>query len=163
MEAYRVLPFNNYKKMAEAIDRDMQERKTGPYRPGGGKTVGGSSSRRTPSAPQTQSGESSKATEKGKNLNRPSRDEARKQGLCYTSGEQGHLTRDCPNKQKKPEANSIRIASPPPVVPDYRQSRVNGRTYSSVVTGKAPMSNAPKVPTISVKENTSCTRLKTSQ
>src|SRR5436305_1385799 len=105
MVLFRDLPFKEYKRKAEIIDRDMKERKVGPY------AAESSDSRKTKqsSKPGDQSkpaNKPAKPTSKStKKDDEPTRNQMRKEGMCFTCKEKGHVAKDCP--QKKAESNSI--------------------------------------------------------
>ena len=49
--------------------------------------------------------------------NKPTRNQMRKEGICFTCKEKGHVAKDCPQKKaesKTIENNSIWIAKAPP-------------------------------------------------
>src|SRR5438046_6506454 len=85
MVLFRDLPFKEYKRKAEIIDRDMKERKVGPYAP-------------DPSSDPRKSKQSSKPNEKPANTKHtnksmkkkdrePTRNQMRKEGMCINGKE----------------------------------------------------------------------------
>lgn len=110
MIAFHDLPYEEYKKKAEDTDQDAKERKVGHYAP---KTTSSSDSN-SQGKPHEKSSDKSgnKKTEKSSKKPQLSREEMIKQGICFTCGEKGHISKKYPSKKKdapSPESNSIRV------------------------------------------------------
>jgi len=140
MVLFRDLPFKEYKRKAEIIDRDMKERKVGPY-----ALDPSSDSRKTKqsSKPGDQSkpaNKPAKPTSKStkKKDDKPTRNQMRKEGMCFTCKEKGHVAKDCPQKKAKSNAieiNMIWIAKAPPPLPHHKagNSKNDGHSYQDVL------------------------------
>jgi hypothetical protein len=113
------LPFEQYKRKAESMDRGMRARKLGPYSEKTNTEV--SKSKPNTIAKSTSKGnvktttkpgdkkpndQKSKVNNTDEKRNEPSKNQMRKEGLCFTYKKEGHIARDCPENQKI-ENNSI--------------------------------------------------------
>src|SRR5437762_11824651 len=82
MVLFHDLPFKEYKRKAEIIDRDMKERKVGPYAPDPSsdprKTKQSSKPNEKPA--NTKPTKTSKSTKKD---DEPTRNQMRKEGICF--------------------------------------------------------------------------------
>src|SRR5438552_1484764 len=119
MVLFRDLPFKEYKRKAEIIDRDMKERKVGPYAPDSSSDPRKSkqSSKPNEKPANIKPTKTSKSTKKD---NEPTRNQMRKEGMCFTCKEKGHVAKDCPQKKTESNAienNAIRITKAPPPHP----------------------------------------------
>src|SRR5438876_3085201 len=94
------LPFKEYKRKAEIIDRDMKERKVGPYAP---EHSDSRKSKQSKSSSATKSENTNKPTKKKEE---PTHYQMRKEGICFTCKEKGHVARDCPQKKASPDSNT---------------------------------------------------------
>ena len=76
----------------------------------------------------------------------------RKEGLCFTCGKKGHIARDCPQKPKDLENNSIQICAhaEDKATRIKQYTKRDGRSYSDVVLSK-PRAKVT-VPTIDVSD-----------
>ena len=145
---FRDLSYEQYKLKAEATDQDMREQKLGPY------SMKRSDTSMKPSSSRGNSSRSAKPNEKPKpdtKRDEPSKNQMRKEGLCFTCKKQGHMARDCPQNENKPETNSIRIAANADAKTKVAQySKRDGRSYSDVVSNK--LQSKVYVPTIAIPE-----------
>src|SRR5204863_1209960 len=79
----------------------------------------------------------------GKSSKKPqlSHEEMMKQGICFTCGEKGHISKKCPEKKNdapSPESNSIRIRSNP---------------QPSMANPQNDVTTLPVIPTISIGDD----------
>src|SRR5204863_4142117 len=91
--------------------------------------------------------------------NELTRNQMRKEVLCFTCKEKGHVADDCPQKKaesKTIENNSIRIATAPPPCPQRKaiSSKNDGRSYRDVLASTPKDKDALLkivVPTIAIQ------------
>ena len=149
--AFRDLSYEQYKRKAESTDQEMRERKlyakkTSSYAPK--STTKGYGEKPTK---QTSTGQKPQKSDKPKTkqTDGPSKNQLRKEGLCFTCKREGHIAKDCPEKPEEPNTASIRICTSPKAKRISQYTKRDGRSYRDVV------SNKPKVtvPTIAVKDD----------
>src|SRR5438046_5298699 len=86
MVLFRDLPFKEYKRKAEIIDRDMKERKVGPYAAESSdsrKTKQSSKSSKPNEKPVNNPAKPTKTNKSTKKDNELTRNQMRKEGLCF--------------------------------------------------------------------------------
>src|SRR5437762_3140016 len=160
MVLFRDLPFKEYKRKAEIIDRDMKERKVGPYALDPSSDPRKSKQSSKPNEkPANNPAKPTKTNKSTKKDNELTRNQMRKEGLCFTCKEKGHVADDCPQKKaesKTIENNSIRIATAPPPRPQRKaiSSKNDGRSYRDVLASTPKDKDALLkivVPTIAIQ------------
>ena len=108
------LPYEEYKRKAESTDQDMRERKLGPYstKKASSEASTKSTSRNTTNKTATKSSDKKSNEQKPKTSTNtkdgPSKNQMRKDGVCFTCKKKGHIAKDCPQNENL-ENNSIRI------------------------------------------------------
>ena len=162
--AFRDLPYEAFKRKAESTDQEMREQKLGPYSVKAANQDGSASGKGTSRNNSGKSAAKSSSTandqksskqkpKTGAKPEEPSRNQMRKEGLCFTCKQEGHIAKDCPQKPKDIENNSIQICSTHTENKTARikqSAKADGRSYRDVV------SNKPKVtvPTAAIHDET---------
>src|SRR5436190_15409235 len=114
MIPFRGLSYVEYVRKAEDVEQDAKERKVGHY----STKKSGLKTKPTNSSKPNEKSKDKNPSKAGKSSKKPqlSREEMMKQGICFTCGEKGHISKKCPKKKNDahlPKSNSIRIRSNP--------------------------------------------------